>query len=49
MVYMSEALRAALTPQLPHMPVWAFSLALVGGSIGLGLFSLRTFRQRVVT
>ena len=49
MVYMSEALRASLTPQLPHMPVWAFSLALVGGSIGLGLFSLRTFRQRVVT
>ena len=49
MVYMSEALRTSLTPQLPHMPVWAFMLALVGGSIGLGLFSLRTFRQRVVT
>jgi ABC-2 type transport system permease protein len=49
MVYMSEALRASLTPQLPHMPVWAFSLALVGGSIGLGIFSLRTFHARVVT
>ena len=49
MVNKIEALRAALTPQLPHMTVWAFSLALVGGSIGLGLFSLRTFRQRVVT
>ena len=49
MVYMSEALRATMTPQLPHMPVWAFVLALVGGSIGLGLFSLRTFHQRVVT
>jgi ABC-2 type transport system permease protein len=49
MVYMSEGLRAALTPQLPHMPVWAFSLALVGGSIGLGIFSLRTFQARVVT
>jgi hypothetical protein len=31
------------------MPVWAFSLALVGGSIGLGIFSLRTFQARVVT
>jgi len=49
MVYMSEALRTALTPDLPHMPVWAFSLALVGGSIGIGLFSLKTFRGRVVT
>jgi ABC-2 type transport system permease protein len=49
MVYMSEALRASLTPQLPHMPVWAFALALVGGSIGLGIFSLRTFHGRVVT
>jgi ABC-2 type transport system permease protein len=49
MVYMSEGLRAALTPQLPHMPVWAFMFALVGGSIGLGIFSLRTFQARVVT
>ena len=49
LVYMTEALRASLTPQLPHMPVWAFSLALVGGSIGLGLFALRTFHRRVVT
>jgi ABC-2 type transport system permease protein len=49
MVYMTEALRTSLTPALPHMPIWAFLLALVGGSIGLGLFSLRTFHQRVVT
>lgn len=49
MVYMSEALRASLTPQLPHMPVWAFTLALAGGSVALGLVSLRTFRNRVVT
>ena len=49
MVYMSEGLRASLTPELPHMPVWAFMLALVGGSIGLTIFSLRTFRGRVVT
>jgi ABC-2 type transport system permease protein len=49
MVYMNEALRASLTPQLPHMPVWAFMLALAGGSIALAILSLRTFQARVVT
>jgi ABC-2 type transport system permease protein len=49
MVYMSEALRASLTLQLPHMPVWALTLALAGGSIGLAILSLRTFQTRVVT
>ena len=49
LVYMTEALRASLTPQLPHMPVWAFMLALVGGSAGVGLLAIRTFRRRVVT
>ena len=27
------------------MPVWAFMFALVGGSIGLGIFSLQTFQS----
>jgi ABC-2 type transport system permease protein len=49
LVYMTEALRASLTPQLPHMPVWAFMLALVGGSLGVGLLAIRTFQRRVVT
>ena len=49
MVYMSEGLRTSLTPELPHMPIWAFMLALVGGSAGLSLVSLRTFRRRVVS
>lgn len=31
------------------MPVRAFMLALVGGSIGLTIVSLRTFTRRVVT
>jgi ABC-2 type transport system permease protein len=48
LVYMSEGLRASLTPSLPHMPVWGFSLALVLGVIGLTLLSLRTFHRRVV-
>lgn len=49
LVYMTEGLRASLTPELPHMPVWAFMFALIGGSIGLGIVSLRTFHARVVT
>jgi ABC-2 type transport system permease protein len=49
LVYMTEGLRTSLTPELPHMPVWAFMLALVGGTIGLTIFSLQTFRRRVVT
>ena len=49
LVYMTEGLRTALTPELPHMPVWASMLALAGGSLGLTLVSLRTFTRRVVT
>ena len=49
MVYMSEPLRASLTPQLPHMPVWGFMLALAGGSIARAILSLRIFQARVVT
>jgi ABC-2 type transport system permease protein len=49
LVYMTEGLRTALTPEVPHMPVWAFMLALAGGSVGLGIVSLRTFHARVVT
>jgi ABC-2 type transport system permease protein len=49
LVYMTEGLRASLTPELPHMPVWAFVLALIGGSIALTLASLRVFTRRVVT
>lgn len=48
LVYMSEGLRASLTPSLPHMPIWGFSAALVFGVLGLTLLSLRTFHRRVV-
>jgi ABC-2 type transport system permease protein len=48
LVYMSEGLRAALTPSLPHMPIWGFSTALVVGVLGLTLLSLRTFQRRVI-
>jgi ABC-2 type transport system permease protein len=48
MVYMSEGLRAVLTPSLPHMPLWAVLIALVGGTFIFGALAVRTFRNRVV-
>jgi len=47
MVYMSEGLRAVLTPSIGHMPVWAVLLALVGGTIVFASWGVRTFRNRV--
>jgi ABC-2 type transport system permease protein len=48
MVYMTEGLRAALTPSLGHMPLWAILLALLGGTVVFGALGVRTFRKRVV-
>jgi ABC-2 type transport system permease protein len=48
MVYMSEGLRAVLTPSLGHMPLWAVLLALVGGTLVFGALAVRTFRNRVI-
>jgi ABC-2 type transport system permease protein len=48
MVYMSEGLRAVLTPSLGHMPLWAVLLALVGGTLVFGSLALQTFRKRVI-
>jgi len=48
MVYMSEGLRAVLTPSLGHMPLWAVLLALLGGTAVFGYLGTRTFRNRVV-
>ena len=49
LVYVSEGLRWALTPQIGHMPLWAIALALVGGSAVFGTLALRTFTRRVIT
>ena len=46
---MTEGMRAALTPQLPHMPTWAFLLALAGGTFLVSAVALRKFQQRVVS
>jgi ABC-2 type transport system permease protein len=48
MVYMSEGLRAVLTPVLGHMPMWAVLLALVGGTAVFGYLGTRTFTKRVL-
>ena len=49
MVYMSEGLRAVLTPGLGHMPMWAVLLALLGGTAVFGYLGARTFTRRVLT
>jgi len=48
MVYMSEGLRAVLTPSLEHMPMWAVLLALVGGTVVFGYLGARSFTKRVL-
>jgi ABC-type multidrug transport system permease subunit len=49
LVYVSEGLRAALTPEIGHMPTWAFMLAVVGGTVVLTWLATRTFTKRVLT
>ena len=49
LVYMSEAFRAALTPQIPHMPLIALYLALLGAAGILGWIGVSGFRNRVLT
>jgi ABC-2 type transport system permease protein len=48
MVYMSEGLRAVLTPVLGHMPLWGVLIALIGGTVVVGYLGTRTFTKRVV-
>src|ERR1700761_6143061 len=48
MVYMTEGLRAALTPTLGHMPLWAILVALIGGTAVFGALAVRSFHNRVV-
>jgi ABC-type multidrug transport system permease subunit len=49
LVYVSEGLRAALTPEVGHMPTWAFTLAVLGGTAVLTWLATRTFTKRVLT
>jgi len=49
LVYVSEGLRSALTPGLPHMSLWAISAALLGLTTFFTLLGLRTFMKRAVS
>ncbi|MFI8991118.1 ABC transporter permease [Streptomyces antimycoticus] len=49
LVYMSEGLRANLTPSTGHMPTWAYLTALTLGTAALGHLALRRFARRVQT
>lgn len=48
-VYISEGLRAAVTPDTPHMPIWAVLLALSISLTLLGRLGLRGFLKRVIS
>jgi ABC-2 type transport system permease protein len=50
LVYMSEAMRAALTPDVvPHMHTGVLYLALIGFTAVMGWIGIRGFRQRVLS
>jgi ABC-2 type transport system permease protein len=49
LVYISEALRAALTPGVPHMHTWILLLALGGGFALTITGAARAFVRRVIT
>jgi ABC-2 type transport system permease protein len=49
LVYVSEGLRAALTPGVPHMPLAAILAALVGITLLLLWLGLRAFRKRAIS
>lgn len=49
LVYMSEGLRTALTPAMPHMPAWVSFLALLIGLAVLGTVGIKGFIRRVLT
>lgn len=46
LVYASEGFRAALTPQLPHMPLWLIFGGLVGFCAFFTYLGLRQFQRR---
>lgn len=48
-VYISEGLRAAVTPGVEHMPEWAILLALLVFLGILGRFGVRSFLRRVIS
>lgn len=48
LVYVSEGLRAALTPQFPHLPPWVSLVVLTLATATLGAVGVRGFHNRVL-
>ena len=48
LVYANEGFRLALTPQMPHMPLWLVYAALIGFSIFFTWLGLRNFNKRAL-
>jgi ABC-type multidrug transport system permease subunit len=49
LVYVSEGLRAAITPQVPHLHAWAYLTLTLGGTALLTWLATRSFTRRVLT
>ena len=45
LVYVSEGLRGALTPQVPHMSPWVTFGALLAATLALGIAGTLSFRR----
>jgi ABC-2 type transport system permease protein len=48
LVFMSEAMRVAVTPNVPHMSMWLLLLGLLGCVLGFGWIGARTFEKRTI-
>ena len=48
LTYISEALRAQMAPDVPHLPLWVCALALAGFLAVFGVASLIGFRRRAL-
>jgi ABC-2 type transport system permease protein len=46
--YVSEGMRAALVPGIPHIPGWICVLALIGSLVIFGAAGMIGFRRRAI-
>jgi ABC-2 type transport system permease protein len=49
LTYVSESLRGALTPSIPHMPIWITLSALAILTLFFTRIGLRAFRKRAIS
>lgn len=48
LVYVSEAMRAAITPEVPHMPLWASCSAMAALALLFTIAGIRCFERRAI-